>query len=58
MRFSPIGLGCVLVIAGTGLVQGLVLIGSLSALVDTDYGRIALVKISLFLVAVPCSLSL
>jgi copper resistance protein D len=51
MRFSPIGLGCVLVIAGTGLAQGLVLIGSPSALVDTDYGRIALVKISLFFVA-------
>ena len=51
MRFSPIGLGCVLVIAGSGLAQGLVLIGSLLALVDTDYGRIALVKISLFLVA-------
>jgi putative copper export protein len=50
-RFSPIGLGCVLVLAGTGLVQALQLVGSLSALVDTAYGRIALVKICLFLAA-------
>jgi putative copper export protein/mono/diheme cytochrome c family protein len=51
-RFSPIGLGCVLVIAGTGLAQGTELIGSLPSLVGTHYGRIALRKIALFLAAV------
>jgi putative copper export protein/mono/diheme cytochrome c family protein len=50
-RFSPIGLGCVLVLAGTGFVQGLDLIGSLPALFGTTYGHFALLKISLFLVA-------
>jgi putative copper export protein/mono/diheme cytochrome c family protein len=51
-RFSPIGLGCVLVIAGTGLAQGTELIVSLPGLVGTHYGRIALLKIALFLAAV------
>jgi putative copper export protein len=50
-RFSPIGLGCVLVIAGTGLLQGLELIGGPQALFDTPYGQIALFKIGLFLLA-------
>jgi putative copper export protein/mono/diheme cytochrome c family protein len=50
-RFSPIGLGCVLVIAGTGLAQGIELIGGLPGLVGTHYGQIALVKIALFLLA-------
>ncbi len=50
-RFSPIGLGCVLVIAGTGLAQGIELIGGLPGLLGTHYGQIALVKIALFLLA-------
>jgi putative copper export protein/mono/diheme cytochrome c family protein len=50
-RFSPIGLGCVLVIAGTGLAQGIELIGGLPGLVGTHYGRIALLKIALFVAA-------
>lgn len=50
-RFSPIGLACVLLLAGTGVVQGLQLIGSFSALAGTPYGHIALLKIALFLVA-------
>lgn len=49
--FSPIGLGCVLVLAGTGFAQGLELIGSLPALLGTAYGHIALLKIGLFLAA-------
>jgi putative copper export protein len=51
VRFSPIGLGCVLLLAGTGSAQGLELIGSLRALVGTTYGHIALLKIALFLLA-------
>ena len=50
-RFSPIGLACVLMLAGTGFAQGLDLIGSLPALLGTTYGHFALVKISLFLLA-------
>jgi putative copper export protein/mono/diheme cytochrome c family protein len=50
-RFSPIGLACVLVLAGTGFAQALELIGSLPALLGSGYGHIALLKIALFLVA-------
>lgn len=50
-RFSPLGLGCVLVIAGTGLTQAVALIGSVAALFGTEYGHIALLKIALFLLA-------
>ena len=49
-RFSPVGLACVLVLAGTGFAQALELIGSLPALFGTTYGHIALLKITLFLV--------
>ncbi len=48
-RFSPIGLACVLVLAGTGFAQALELISSLPALFGTAYGHIALLKIALFL---------
>jgi mono/diheme cytochrome c family protein len=50
-RFSPIGLACVVVLAGTGFAQGLQLIGSVPALFGTTYGQIAVLKITLFLVA-------
>jgi putative copper export protein/mono/diheme cytochrome c family protein len=49
-RFSRFGLACVLVLAATILIQGWVLMGGLPGLVGTDYGRIALVKLCLFLV--------
>lgn len=47
-RFTPIGLACVLVIAATGVIQALNLVGSLPGLLGTDYGRIVLLKIGLF----------
>jgi putative copper export protein/mono/diheme cytochrome c family protein len=47
-RFSPIGMTAVLVLAGTGLLQGLMLIGSTPGLVGTPYGQAALVKLVLF----------
>jgi putative copper export protein/mono/diheme cytochrome c family protein len=50
-RFSPIGLACVLILAGTGVAQALALIASFPALVGTAYGHLALLKIALFLVA-------
>jgi copper resistance protein D len=49
--FTPLGLGCVLVLAGTGLAQADVLIGGVRPLLDTPYGRIAMLKLALFLVA-------
>ena len=51
LRFSPIGLACVLMLAGTGFAQALALIGSVPALFGTSYGHLALLKIALFLVA-------
>ena len=51
LRFSPLGLACVLILAGTGFAQGLALIGGIPALFGTNYGRIALLKIVLFLLA-------
>jgi putative copper export protein/mono/diheme cytochrome c family protein len=48
--FSPIGLGAVLLIAGTAIVQTWDLIGSLAGLVGTHYGHIALLKLDSFLV--------
>jgi putative copper export protein/mono/diheme cytochrome c family protein len=50
-RFSPVGLACVLVLAGTGIVQAITLIATLPALVGTQYGHIALLKTGLFLLA-------
>ncbi|HEY4173539.1 MAG TPA: CopD family protein, partial [Rhodopila sp.] len=50
-RFTPIGLGCVLVLAGTGFAQGFELIGSVPALLGTPYGHFAVLKIALFVVA-------
>src|SRR5689334_1211070 len=50
-RFTPLGLACVLVLAGTGFFQGLDFIGSLPGLFGTPYGHFALLKITLFLCA-------
>jgi putative copper export protein/mono/diheme cytochrome c family protein len=49
-RFTPIGLACVSVLAGTGFAQGLELIGSVPALFGTQYGHFAVLKITLFIV--------
>jgi putative copper export protein/mono/diheme cytochrome c family protein len=51
LRFSPVGLACVLILAGTGIAQALALVGSFPALFGTPYGQLALLKISLFLLA-------
>src|SRR5580658_1728073 len=51
VRFSPIGLGCVVILACTGSAQGLELIGGVRELVGTRYGHIALLKIGLFVLA-------
>jgi putative copper export protein len=55
-RFTPLGLACVLVLAGTGFAQGIVLVGSLPGLLGTPYGHFALLKITLFLLALGLAL--
>ncbi|MBV9784067.1 MAG: CopD family protein [Acidisphaera sp.] len=52
LRFSPLGFACVVVLAGTALVQALELIGSVPALIGTLYGRLALTKLLLFAILV------
>lgn len=50
LRFSPLGMASVGTLAATGLVNTWVLAGSMPALVDTDYGRLLVVKVALFFV--------
>jgi copper transport protein len=48
VRFSPIALACVVALAATGALQGLIDMGwSLSALTDTPFGRAVLIKVVL-----------
>jgi copper resistance protein D len=51
-RFSTLGVASVSTLVGTGIVNTWVLAGSVSALLDTDYGRLLLVKVALFLIMV------
>lgn len=44
-RFSPVALSCVVVLVGTGTYQSWRQVGTLSALTDTAYGRLLLVKL-------------
>ena len=50
LRFSTLGIVSVGTLLATGVVNSWVLAGSVHALVGTDYGRLLLVKIALFLV--------
>jgi putative copper export protein len=47
-RFSPLAMGCVLILALTGLAQANLVIGDPEALVGTGYGRTLVLKIVLF----------
>jgi putative copper resistance protein D len=51
-NFSHMGYAAVVLIALTGTVNTLLLVGSVSALLDTDYGRLLAVKILLFVTMV------
>jgi putative copper resistance protein D len=51
-RFSTISLVTVAVLATSGFFNACFLVGSLHALVSTDYGRLLMVKLALFLAAV------
>ncbi|PZU92690.1 MAG: hypothetical protein DI527_08440 [Chelatococcus sp.] len=47
-RFTPLGLACVAILAATSLMQAQAFAGTLPALLGTDYGKLALVKLALF----------
>jgi putative copper resistance protein D len=48
LRFSTLGVVCVVVLAASGVVNALFLVGSFPALAGTPYGRVLLVKLGLF----------
>jgi putative copper resistance protein D len=52
LRFSTLGVTSVATILATGSINTWYLAGSIPALVDTDYGRLLLIKIALFFVMV------
>jgi copper resistance protein D len=48
LRFSTLGIVSVATLVVTGIVNAWILVGSIPAIVGTDYGRLVLVKIALF----------
>jgi copper resistance protein D len=52
LRFSTLGIAAVATILATGSINTWYLVGSIPALVGTDYGRLLLAKIALFFVMV------
>ncbi len=56
-RFSQIGYAAVALLAATGAINTLLLVGSLEALAGTPYGRLLSLKILLFLVMVVVALT-
>jgi putative copper export protein len=55
--FTPLGKLCVALLAGTAVAQGVVLVGSVDALLHTAYGWVALLKLCLFGVLVGFALA-
>jgi putative copper resistance protein D len=51
-RFSPFGALCVFVLVATAFCQGLILVGSIHALLTSAYGWMVLVKLALFAVLI------
>ena len=51
-RFSNLGTAAALTIAATGIVNTLNLVGSPTLLVHTDYGRLLVIKVGLFIAMV------
>ncbi|MFI8927277.1 copper resistance CopC/CopD family protein [Streptomyces sp. NPDC053474] len=51
-RFSAVAFGSVVTLAGTGLYQSWRQVGSWTALVETDYGQLLLIKVGLVVVLV------
>ena len=58
LRFSMLGVISVGVLLVTGVMNGWVLVGGMPALVGTDYGRLLLVKVALFLAMVAIAASI
>jgi putative copper resistance protein D len=52
LRFSTLGIVCVAVLLASGSINAWYLVGSISALTQTDYGRLVLTKVALFVVMV------
>jgi len=52
LRFSTVALACVIALAVTGTVQAVILLGSVSDLFETGYGRAVLAKILLLAVLI------
>jgi putative copper resistance protein D len=50
LRFSTLGIASVGTLTATGVANSWVLVGSVAALTDTDYGQLLMVKIGLFFV--------
>jgi putative copper resistance protein D len=51
-RFSAMSLATVAVLALTGIMNAFFLVGSIHALVSSDYGRLLMLKVALFAVAI------
>lgn len=51
-RFSTLGTICVATLAATAALQAWFLVGGIAGLTGTDYGRVAMIKIVLFLVLI------
>jgi mono/diheme cytochrome c family protein/uncharacterized membrane protein len=49
LRFSRLGVACVVTLAVTIVIQGWILVGGLPGLIGTNYGLLALLKLVLFL---------
>jgi putative copper resistance protein D len=47
-RFSIMGVAIVVVVLATGIINAWILVGSLQALIVTDYGRLLMLKVALF----------
>lgn len=47
-RFSPVGMATVAVLAGAGLINAAIIVGSVDALIGTPYGAVLLIKLALF----------
>jgi len=52
VRFSPLALGAVVVIAATGVIQAYIDVRSIDALLHTTYGNLIIVKVALLLVLI------
>ncbi|HUZ30604.1 MAG TPA: copper homeostasis membrane protein CopD [Xanthobacteraceae bacterium] len=50
LRFSTLGIVSVVTLMTTGIINTLMLVGSVTVLIGTDYGRLLLAKVVLFLV--------